>query len=315
MPDETPKLYRDEALEHYRLNQADGHVVRIAPTWTGLSYWLIVWVVAAGFVFSLLVSVNEYATGAAVVRIDGRIDLTAPTQCTVSDVLVKPGQRVSAGETLVRFYLAQEEAELARVQLEYDGLLLRLLREPGDQLARAGLNGLQAQRALAMARVAARSVVAPSDGIATDISVRAGQAVNVGDALITLATSSSKGKVVAMVPAYFRPMIARGLPLRLELSGFRFAYQTLRVESVGDEAVGPAEVKRFLGPESADTVGVDGPVVLVLAELQGGAFESAGQTYRYYDGMVGVADVKVRTQSLLMTMIPGLKDLLRLPND
>jgi len=302
-------VYREEALQQLHARDADGRVIRIDPAWTEWTYRLVVLVVLAGLLFSVCGTVHEYATGAAVVRLDGRQEVTAPTECTVAVVLVTPGQHVAAGDTLVKFYLVQEESDLARVEREYDGLLLRLLRDPSDQAARTGLTSLYAERELARARVAARSVVAPHEGLVTDVRVRAGQALKPGDVILTMVTDVAAGRVIAIVPAHYRPMISPGMSMRLELSGFRFAYQELRVESVGDEAVGPTEVRRFLGADSADTVVVEGPAVLVQARLPSTTFAASGRSYRYVDGMVGTADVRVRTESILVEMVPGLKDL------
>jgi membrane fusion protein (multidrug efflux system) len=80
---------------------------------------------------------------------------------------------------------------------------------------------------------------------------------------------------------------------------------------VGDEAVGPAEVKRFLGADNADTIAVDGPVVIVQVRLPSLDFAAGGERFQYYDGMVGTADVRVRTQSIALAVVPGLKDLVR----
>jgi membrane fusion protein (multidrug efflux system) len=71
--------------------------------------------------------------------------------------------------------------------------------------------------------------------------------------------------------------------------------------------VGPAEVRRFLGQDLADTVQITGPVVLVQAPLPATTFISSGRTYHYYDGMPGTAEARVRTESILVTLVPGLK--------
>jgi membrane fusion protein (multidrug efflux system) len=304
-------IFRREALEHHRQGQAEGRVLRIAPDWIGWAYWIVVLAGAAALLFVSIGTVNEYATGAAVVRIDGRTDLRAKTTCTVGELLAKPGERVRAGQELVRFYVAQEAAEFARVQKEQDGLVLRLLRDPSDQAARTALTTIQAQLDLARARVAERVVVAPRDGVVTDVRVRAGQALQPGDALMTMSTEATTGRILVMIPAEYRPLLRAGTPLRLELNGFRFAYQDLRVDSVGDEAVGPTEVKRYLGPDDADTVSVQGPVVLVQATLPTMAFSAKGETFQYYDGMIGSARVRLRTESILSAIVPGVRDLFR----
>jgi membrane fusion protein (multidrug efflux system) len=287
----------------------DGSVVKISPAWTNWAYWLLVSALAASLVYALVGTVNQYATGPAVVRIDGRTELTAPAAGTVVQLRVRPGDSVREGDELVQFYVAQERADLDRVQKEHDGLLLRVLRDPGDQSARTGLSALQAQRDLALDRVAQRSVVAPHDGIVRDLRIRVGQALSPGEALMTIARADSTGYVIGIVPAQVRPMLRTGMPMRVELRGFRFAYQDLRIDSIGDEAVGPSEVKRFLGSTSADTIDVSGPVVLVRAPLSTRDFTASGQSFQFYDGMVGAADVRLLSESLLATLVPGLRDL------
>jgi membrane fusion protein (multidrug efflux system) len=306
-------VFRQEAVDHHLGYRADGRLIRLSPGWTRWSYWLLAWSVAAALAYAIVGNVNQYATGPAVVRIDGRTELTAPMAGTVAEVRVRPGDSVHEGDELVQFYLAEEKADLDRAQREHDGLMLRVLRDPGDQPARAGLNALQAQRDLALQRIAQRSVLAPHDGIIRDVRVRLGQALLPGEALMTVTRADSAGYVIGIVPAQTRPMLETGMTMRLELTGFRFAYQELRIDAVGDEAVGPNEVKRFLGSASADTVAVTGPVVLVRAALPSRDFTASGQYFQFYDGMVGAADVRLRSESLLVALIPGLRDLFTRP--
>ena len=99
------------------------------------------------------------------------------------------------------------------------------------------------------------------------------------------------------------------MPLRLELTGFRYAYQDLVVESIGDEVVGPNEVRRYLGPEIADTVFIPGPVILVKTRLPNLTFAADGTSWEYYDGMQGRAEARVRSQRILLTLAPGLRSV------
>jgi hypothetical protein len=102
-------------------------------------------------------------------------------------------------------------------------------------------------------------------------------------------------------------MVRSGQKLRLEISGFRYAYRELTVEAIGDEVVGPEEARRYLGPEVADSVQLGGPVVLVRAKLPARTFNSEGRVFSYHDGMHGTAEVRVRTEPILLTLVPGLK--------
>jgi membrane fusion protein (multidrug efflux system) len=241
------------------------------------------------------------------VRIEGQQELTAKASGIVSDVVVQPGQRVHQGDVLVRFYLAQEQSELDRLQHELDTQIVQVMRIPGDQTARQAAATLQAQRDLAQRKLAERTLVAPQDGLVSDIRVHPGQAANPGDPLVVLAAEQSRARIVAFVPAQYRPMLYPGQSLRLELTGYRYMYRELTVTSVGDVAIGPGEVRRYLGPDLADAVSIDGPVVLVHAELPSSTFEASGQSYHFYNGMPARADIRVRAERIAITLVPGLR--------
>ena len=110
--------------------------------------------------------------------------------------------------------------------------------------------------------------------------------------------------MVALLPGSFRPMLRPGMPLRFSLDGYPQARSELVVDSVGDEAVGPQEVRRYLGHELGDTLAVTGSLVLVHAHLPERTFDFEGQRYRYYDGIPGRADVRVRTMRLVSHVVP-----------
>jgi membrane fusion protein (multidrug efflux system) len=112
-----------------------------------------------------------------------------------------------------------------------------------------------------------------------------------------------------MLPGRYRPMLKPGMAVRLELAGFKYVYQNFTIESVGNEVVGPSEIRRFLGQELADTVSLKEPVVLVTARLPTSTFVAEGKTFSYYEGMQGDADARVRAESVLLTLVPGLKAL------
>lgn len=304
------QLFRAEALENHRKPRIDGAVLRGSSKWTHDAYWLLVWMVAAGLAYVICGTVHEYAEGVAVIQVDGHDQLTAHVEGTIAEVLTRPGQRVERGEVLARFYVEGQRAELARVSDQRRTALLRLLRDPGDHDARVALGALHAEHALVQRSLEQHEIVAPRAGTIADLRMRVGQAVRAGDGLVTLIGERARARVLAIVPAQYRPKLRPGLTLRLELQGFRFAYRELRVEEVGDEAVGPAEVQRYLGPERAGAIATDGPVVLVEASIPSLQFESSGASFVYHDGMVGSADVRLRTEPIALALVPGLRDLL-----
>lgn len=300
-------IFRKEAVDHNAGHERAGDLVRISPAWIHWSYRLLVGVVIVGLIYAWVGTVHEYARGPAVIRVDGRADVTARTSGTVAAVAVSPGQRVSAGELLVRFYGAEEAAELDRLRQEFDDTLAKTLRDPQDTGARQALSSLRAQKELQERRITERSLRAPQDGVVSDIRIRPGQRLEPGDVLLSIVGDGAQLSVVVMLPGKSRPLLRPGGALRLELHGFKYAYRDLVIESIGDEVVGPAEVKRFLGDDIADAVPVSGPVVLVRARLPSATFVTEGQELQYYDGMLGTAEVRVRTETVLYTLIPGLR--------
>jgi membrane fusion protein (multidrug efflux system) len=124
---------------------------------------------------------------------------------------------------------------------------------------------------------------------------------------VSLNGEGTRFYVVAFVPGQFRPLLHPGMPLRVRLNGFSRATETTTIDSVGDEVVGPAEARRYLGPDVADVVTLTGPVVLVKATLDGNSFTSDDKHFNFYDGLTGNAEARVRSQRVLAVMVPGLR--------
>jgi membrane fusion protein (multidrug efflux system) len=309
MSDPNEPLYRSEALEHFRWRGAEGEVLRSASRAVHYAYVSIVVFALIGLSFIALGELNRYSSGPMVVRVDGKAELSALSPGTVALVYAQPGQRVERGQVLVRFRTDVLEGELARLRGEYEDSVRRRLRDPTDAQTGAALVPLRSALELAERRLAEQSLLAPEAGVVTDVRVRTGQLVSQGDSLITISSKDATASVIAMVPAYDRSRLRVGGPLRVELRGFRYAYRAATITSIGDEAVGPREVKRYLGPELADTVEIAGPVVLIEARLPGASFEAEGQTLRYIDGMSGTADALVRREKIAVMLVPALRAL------
>lgn len=301
--------FRQEALDYHARQHHEGALLRLSPSWSRWSYWLLVATVLAAAVYGAVGRVDEYASGPAVVRVEGRVDLTAQLEGTVAAVQVQPGQRVAEGQPLVRFFMAEEEAERARLQKELDLQLLKLLRDPNDASARQALSSLRAQRDQATARLEQRVVRAPRAGIVSDVHIRPGQRLAAGERIVTILPEDARLSLVALLPGRYRPMLRPGLPMRFELVGYRYEYRQVAIDSIGDEIVGPAEAKRYLGPGVADSVAVDGPVVLVRAALPAARFSSNGRWYHYFDGLHAQVDARVRSEPILFALVPALAAL------
>lgn len=303
-------MFRSEALQRFRFRGAQGAVLRSTPRAIRHAYAVVVAVVVGGLLFIGFGKLNLYSTGPLVIRVDGRAELTALSAGSVALVAVRPGQRVERGQLLLRFHTELLEGELARLRSEYDDQTRARLRNPADDAPRAALMSLRAQLDLTTRRLREQSVLAPSSGTITDVRIRPGQVIAQGGSLCTLVTDSTRARVIAMLPARDRPRLRIGGQLRVELDGYPYAYRHVRIGFIGDEAVGPAEVQRFLGAELADTLHIDGPVILVEAQLPGPMFAFEGQSLRYVDGMSGRADAAVRRERIAVVLLPALKALL-----
>jgi hypothetical protein len=119
-----------------------------------------------------------------------------------------------------------------------------------------------------------------------------------------------RGQVIAVFPGSSLPKLRPGQPLRIELSGFPHATQRFAVQSVADEVVGREEAQRYLGRHVSVDLLPPGPVVVVRAGLGSATFQAGGYTYRYHDGMVGKAEVRVQSERLLVALVPSLKAML-----
>ena len=308
----TEGIFRPEAIEHHAGGKEEGDVLRFDRAWTPIVYKILVAAAICAFLFISLFNVDEYASGPAVVRVDGRRMITATSPATVETVEVKPGQLVDVGTILVRMYNVDENNELVRASREFDLQLVRMLRDPNDVGVKQSLATLRAARDQAKNVVDSRTVRAEVQGYVSDVRVRPGQHVNAGEVLLAVAPKgSAQVSLVSMVPADYRPMLKSGLKMRFELDGFRYEYSDLTVTDVSAEAVGPTEVQRFLGQERADAVQLDpGAKVLVTASLPAATFTSEGQPYGYFDGLTGTAEIRVRSEPILVTLIPALRQFL-----
>jgi membrane fusion protein (multidrug efflux system) len=307
--DRESSLFREEALQEYARGRDVGSPLRLSPRWTAWTWRILLLLLAGGVAFTALGRVSEYASGPAVLRIAGHTELTARTEGTVEEVLVLPGERVQDGQVLVRFYSGTERAEVDRVRAEFELQLVRLLRDPRDEDARAAAAAIRPRLQLAQARLSEREVRAPHDGIINDVRIRPGQRLSAGDRVVSLVQEDRELELIALVPGRYRPLLEPGMRLRLRVSGYSHAYVDLAVAEVGEEVVGPDAVRRYLGAEVGDAVRVDGPVVVMRASLPSRTFRSDGREHELFPGMQGVAEVPVRRESVLTLLLPGLRGL------
>ncbi|MFL5350539.1 MAG: HlyD family efflux transporter periplasmic adaptor subunit [Hyalangium sp.] len=311
MSNEPQGLFRQEALEYYNQGEYQGSLIQLTPFWVRATYWVVVALMLTLAVGLSVVSVHEYAQGPMLIQVQGVEDITSTAGGRVSRILVSRGQRVRAGEPLVELYARGETAERDRVVQEFRSQLAARLTDPLNTSARQALGTLRPQIDLNEVLVSERTLVAPFDGWVREVRIHENQYLGAGDVVATLAKQDTAVKALILVPGQYRPMLQPGQPLRLELNGFAYLYQDVTVTTVSDELVGPAEVKRYLGPDMGDMVTVDGPMVVVEARLPDEGFRAHGHAYRYYSGMVGTGRVRVRSRNGWTVLVPALDALWR----
>jgi membrane fusion protein (multidrug efflux system) len=303
-------IYREAALVAHRRGARPGRPLHIVASWARWAVGVTVAMVVAALVFATTARIGEYAQGVAVVRREGRQVATSTVAGIVQSIEVRPGERVVAGQVLVRLDDTAQRAELERVEREYQQRLVELLREPGDEARRERLAALDGQLQLAQARLAERSVLASQAGVVSDVRVRPSQAVGPGDAVASIERDSAETLVIGLFPGHYRPLLGDAeTELYLELAGFPDTRQRVEIRSVADEVVGPVEAMRYLGRDREGALTPSGPVVVVVSELPSETFVSEDTEYRVYDGMQGVLEVELRSSTLLETLIPALKEL------
>ena len=299
-------LFRAQAVAHHAGERHDGELLRLSRGWPSRAYWPLAGTLAAAVVYCTAGTVSEYASGPAIVRIEDRTDVTATFAASVAQLLARPGQHVDAGAPLVQLVADDEQAEHERLTREFELQLMRVLGDPADSAARQTLSSLRAQKDLSEARLRQRLLRAARGGIVSDIRVHPGQRLAPGELVASIVGDAAPAALTAVLPGRYRPQLKPGMSLRFALDGDRYRYHDLTIESVGDDVVGPAEVRRFLGADAADTVELRGPLVLVRARLAPRSVH-AGEAARYFDGLPGHVDVRVRSESILGALVPALR--------
>ncbi|WP_394845348.1 HlyD family efflux transporter periplasmic adaptor subunit [Pendulispora brunnea] len=303
----TFQLFRKAAIDHQAGEHLDGDVLRVQTRWTKWSLRLIGIAAVVALVFVIVFDVTEYAEGAAIVRVEGRRPMLTMVGGIVEAVHVQPGQHVEKDQWLATVSAPLEEAEYRRANTEFRLSLAALLRDPSDHTAKATLASLKPKRDSSAQIANARFIRAPHAGIVTDVRVRPGQYLTPNEVVCGIAPEGAEVSLIGLMPGEYRPMLRAGQPLRFSLSGYKFEYRNVEVESVGEEVVGPTEMRRYLGQEVGDAIALPGPTVLVKARLPSHTFTTEGQTFSYAEGLTGLASVRVRKEPILVVLIPALK--------
>jgi multidrug efflux pump subunit AcrA (membrane-fusion protein) len=301
-------LFREEAVAAQNFQQW-GDIVRVTPRWLAWAYWLLVVLIAGSIAFVSLGRINTYSTGTAVIRSMARTSISARVAGNVSTVTAAPGDRVTPGTTIARLDDVDQRSAVDHVEHELETQLRNHMLDPSDATADTSVRTLRLQLEQARSALDERAIHATTAGVVSDLRVRPGQHVEPGDIAASIVDGNSGLEAVALLPGEDRPQLAPGMTLRLELAGWRYAYQFLTIDSVSSDVIAPTEARRVLGAEVADSLHLSGPVVVVRGRLNGSQFTVDGRTFTYHDGMLGTAEVAVRSERIIVTLVPSLRRL------
>jgi membrane fusion protein (multidrug efflux system) len=303
-------IFRQQAIMHLMRRGARGDVVRVHPGWVRSAYWIVLATLIGGGVFATFAHVSQYAQGPAVVRFTGRNEIVAYEPGTIASLDVARGQTVAAGQVLARLHDTEQIGHLHALETEFERKLVAYLQTPADPGVRQELSQIVSQRESARATVESRVIRAPRAGVIKEVLVRNGQHVDPGKVVLSIVEKdTAEGlSVLAFVPGTERPRLRAHQQLRLTLPGFRGAELTTEVRAVSSEVLGAAEARaRYLGDRLGDSLPLSGTVVVVEAQLTTPEFKSDGQKFQLHDGMIGVAEIKLESRSILESIIPGLR--------
>ncbi|HEX5059231.1 MAG TPA: HlyD family efflux transporter periplasmic adaptor subunit [Kofleriaceae bacterium] len=303
------ELFRQEAIVSLVRRGARGDVVRVHPGWIRAAYWIVLASLLGMIAFASLAKVHEYTEGPAIVRATGRNEVVAMEPGTITALEVQRGAIVKAGQPLARLHDAEQLGRLRGLETEFERKLVAYLQTPADTSVRQALAQIVSQRESARAGVEAKMIRAPRDGIVKEVLVRNGQRVDAGATVMSIIEQgATEGlSLYAFVPGSQRPRLRVNQRLDLTLPGYRGARITTRVLAVSSEVLGADDARmRYLGERVSASLPVQGTVVVVEAQLASPTFEADGEHYQLHDGMIGTAEIRLASRSVLETMIPGL---------
>lgn len=302
-------VFNEDAIAQFSQRHEHGDVVRVTPAWVGSLLWVLLALVVATVAYLCLGTIDEYSAGPAVVRYDGRVEVTVTRPGVLETVLVNPGDRVKAGTVVARLEARTATAKLDRLLSERQAQLRNRMANPESTTATQALITLRSRIEAARTQLAELEVRAPGPGIVSDVRIRNGQSVVSGDVVLSIVSQDASATLVAFLPGGDRPRLSKGMPLRLELSGYPYAYQNVTVTEVSDEVTGPAAAQRWLGSGVGDSVPMSGPVVMLRAELPATTFVADRKQFDLHDGMPGTAEVRLRRAPIIVVLVPALERL------
>ncbi|HEX3477277.1 MAG TPA: HlyD family efflux transporter periplasmic adaptor subunit [Kofleriaceae bacterium] len=306
-------LYRGEALEAHRNRGNEGQLVHLTPSWVRRAYPMLVLALLIAVGFAIFVRVPTYSTGTAVVVFEGSTSVTATIGGTVDKVFVKENEAVKKGDPLVRLNTPDEAAQLTAAETEWRDQQIQFLFDPTDDQARKQMKTAATQRDQALARVDARTIRAPRDGVVTNLHVKEGVALSSGGYVMQITDENSEIEVLAFLPSKDSPRIREKMELQLALDGYTKARVKGTITHVQSDAVSGTEAAKLGGEMLAESIARELQAntlttswTTARARLPARTFKAEHNIYNYHHGMHAKVEVKIQSKPFLVTLLPGL---------
>ncbi|HEX7842801.1 MAG TPA: HlyD family efflux transporter periplasmic adaptor subunit, partial [Kofleriaceae bacterium] len=308
-------LYRGEALEAHRSRGQEGQLVQLSPAWVKRAYPILILTLLVGIGFAVFVKVPTYSTGTAVVVFEGSTSVTATASGTVDKVFVKENEAVKKGDPLVRLNSPEEAAALTQTETEWRDMQVQFLFDQSDEQVKKQLAQAATNRDHALARVEARTIRAPRDGVVTNLHVKEGVAVQLGGYVMQITDENSEIEVLAFLPSKDSPRIREKMDLQLELDGYTKARVIGAITHVQPDAVSGTEAAKLGGDMLVESIARElqagtGTWITARAHLPSRTFKAEHNTYHYHHGMHAKVEVKIQSKPFLVTLVPGLQKYL-----
>ncbi len=301
-------IYREEALNHHAKSiLSEGSVLPFSPFWEKWAFGSVALLILAGVVFAIFGRIGEYAAGPAIVQADQATSVSTVRVGTIASVEVKPGQQVTQGQVLFRIASQEQNDQLQNIEEGWRAHLVSRMLDPTDTGAQQALRQIRIERDALLQALRMNDVRAPHDGIVGDLRIHSGELLQVGQTALLLTRSQPTYSLVAFLPGRFAPQITVDQPFRFKLRGYQDQYMELVVERLSQGVVSPTDARRVIGFEAQDMFQIEGPVVLVYARVETATIQVEGQSLSLLNGMIGDAEFKLRSQSILSSMLPALK--------
>jgi membrane fusion protein (multidrug efflux system) len=269
-------VFENKALEHCLGSpEQEAELLAQLPLWLRLSYLLLLLMIVLSVGYVCVVRVHEIAKGPVLIQAKSKTDIIATSSGVVRSIAVSVGQKVNESD-----------------------LLVRLESGPGDGL----LSHLKEESR------------APNPGIVGGVLIRLGQEVHPGDPLVTIVNESAGNELIAFLPGSYAPQIRKGAEMTVKFSDYPDSNEIVQIDDVSSEIIGPQQANRYLGDESAGSFNISGPVIVARSTLPKEEFDAGGRAYAFHDGMIGDAEVSVRSEPFIMRLIPGLRELKENPH-